>query len=48
MEIYPSLFTETTCDGPDFTDVTRCWKFDPPSRWLIFCAKKRCFFEDNA
>jgi hypothetical protein len=44
MEISPSLFIETTCDGPDFTDAARRWKFDTPSRWLILCAKKRRFF----
>jgi hypothetical protein len=48
MEISPCLFIETTCDGPDFTDAARRWKFDTPSRWLILCAKKRRFFEDNA
>ena len=48
MEISPPLFIETTCDGPDFTDAARRWKFDTPSRWLILCAKKRRFFEDNA
>ena len=48
MEISPYLFIETTCDGPDFTDAARRWKFDTPSRWLILCAKKRRFFEDNA